>query len=414
MAEQVKSPEGYYFAIRLYVAGFRDAHLNVSSDLVLKPRWPGALIAFRNGRFEIRKPHERLPIKSLVIGRETVAVRELMLRNIFAYAGRPSLEASWIDLSPWLLVDLGNPWVKRPDAWLEETSGIRHRLRWRPIEMSALSTIIEDAQFGAAPGFAIREFADDSVWVSVPTFRPKGEKETTSLKKIINSLPSLRRARIIVFDVRGNRGGNSQWGSDLVRALYGDSYYGFRSRRLRQAGTSVEWRVSQGNESYVHSRAREIEREFGRSSPVVKMMKTVYTEMRQARREGRTFCQYRDPDTVTPTAKRCISPVKSQVFLLTDGRCGSSCLDFADELFAMKNVRHVGFPTNADSGYADVRGEVLPSGLSRLTFAMKVYRKMFRGVNEPYIVQERWTGEISDTAALQRWILELAGVSAAL
>ena len=412
MAREVKSAAGYYFNLKFYVAGFRDTHLNVSSNLALKPKWPGFVVAFRDGKFMTRGRRSPRTIKSAVVERETVSVRELMLRNVFPYAGNPALEASWVEFAPGLFIDLGNPWSERPSACVYDTGSVS-RLRWRPIASGALAGIIEDAQFGPPPGFAMREFADNCVWVSLPTFRPRGE-DVVALKQIIHSLPASRRARVIVFDVRGNTGGNSQWGSDLLRSLYGDPYYDSRLRTLHRRGTSAEWRVSEQNQQYIQRRAQEIEREFGRRSPIVRMMKTVARQMQRASRRGEIFCEHRGAEEAATAVRGRgpVNPVKAQVFLLTDGRCGSSCLDFADELLAMPSVKHVGFSTNADSGYADVRSEVLPSGISRLTFAMKVYRNHLRPPNVPYVVQHRWPGEMSDTAALERWILKLARRSA--
>lgn len=404
---EVNSAAGYYFNLRFYVSGFRDTHLNLSSNLILKPKWPGFVVALRNGKFVVCGRRSARRIERIVAPGETFSPREWLLRNVFPYAGNPELEASWVEFSPWLLVDLGNPWTKRPTAVLYDGNRRPTPLRWRSIPISTLNDLIEDAQFGPRPPFALREFSDNCIWISLPTFRPTGE-DRESLKQIIRSLPERRNATVIVFDVRGNRGGNSQWGSDVLRALYGDAYYEFRRQTLQRLGTYVEWRASRQNHQYINRRAQELEREFGRGSPIVRMMRTVDRKIQRAVERGKVLCQHRDSRSVAALGRRPVNPVKDRVFLLTDGRCGSSCLDFADELFAMQTVKHVGFPTNADSNYAEVRSEVLPSSISRLTFAMKVYRHRVRPANTPYLVQHRWSGEIADTEALEQWILKLA------
>ena len=66
----------------------------------------------------------------------------------------------------------------------------------------------------------------------------------------------------------------------------------------------------------------------------------------------------------------------------------------------------MGRETSADAVYIDNRAMALPSGLGFLGFSMKVYRGRVRGNNEPYRPARVWPGDIRDTAALEKWILE--------
>ena len=58
------------------------------------------------------------------------------------------------------------------------------------------------------------------------------------------------------------------------------------------------------------------------------------------------------------------------------------------------------------SVYMDIRPQPLPSGLSRISVPMKVYRGRGRGSNEPYVPDRRYAGDMRDTQALEAWILE--------
>jgi hypothetical protein len=125
-----------------------------------------------------------------------------------------------------------------------------------------------------------------------------------------------------------------------------------------------------------------------------------------ARAKGQVF--YREYDDPPPSAQSQLpAPASSaRVFFLTDGRCGSACLDFADVLYLVPGVVHVGLPTYADTQYMEVRPAPLPSGIAVLHLATKVWRNRPRG-NEPYVPKHRFTGDIADTAALEVWILTL-------
>ena len=104
---------------------------------------------------------------------------------------------------------------------------------------------------------------------------------------------------------------------------------------------------------------------------------------------------------------------RGKVFLLTDAWDASAALDFCDLLLVIAGVIQVGQPTSADSVYLDARWPVaLPSGLGDISLPMKVYRDRRRGNNQPYLPALRWEGDITDTAALQRWVARLAKVPA--
>lgn len=55
----------------------------------------------------------------------------------------------------------------------------------------------------------------------------------------------------------------------------------------------------------------------------------------------------------------------------------------------------------------DVRTIALPGGFARAVVPMKVYRHRPRGSNMPAVPLHRYTGDMRDTAALERWIATL-------
>ena len=55
----------------------------------------------------------------------------------------------------------------------------------------------------------------------------------------------------------------------------------------------------------------------------------------------------------------------------------------------------------------EVRTEELPSGRAQVHLPMKVYRGRARGNNQTVRPDHEWTGEMSDTAGIEAWLVKL-------
>jgi hypothetical protein len=105
------------------------------------------------------------------------------------------------------------------------------------------------------------------------------------------------------------------------------------------------------------------------------------------------------PKTGTP-------PFSAQVYLLSNGTCGSTCLNFADQVLMIPGMKLIGSATNGDSAYMEVRDEALPSGLARLTFPQKVWRGMGRGNLEAYYPDIVYDGAWDDRS-VRAWVMQI-------
>lgn len=63
--------------------------------------------------------------------------------------------------------------------------------------------------------FALNQITPTTTWITIPTFDPTQEQQTI-LENIINELPKHRDNDLIIFDIRGNTGGNSLWGTKII------------------------------------------------------------------------------------------------------------------------------------------------------------------------------------------------------
>ena len=410
LAKRATDFAGYEFALRRYQAGFRDGHLGLVFDAApTPPRWPGFLASLRDGTFRVLVSSEpAVPVGSELLECDGRSPRSLMQARLFPFYGNPELEASWMRLAPDLLVDRGNPSVpplkrcrvRTPDGRWQSVE-----LRYRAIAAAELDPKLMQAAFGTPPAFGVRAFSDGGVWISIPTFG--GKDAEAPLQALAAQAAQWRKASLIVFDLRGNDGGNSQYGSDLLEGLYGKDYLeAVVEPELDKKGEYIEWRVSKENSAYLSGLVKEVAKTFGAHSEATREFRQVAVGMKRALKRGAALLREDEPKP--PARPVPPSPVHSRVYALTDGRCASACLDFVDQVVTLPTGRVIGWPTSADSTYLELRPAPLPSGHATLRLAIKVYRNRLRGNNAPYVPNMRFHGELSDTPAVEKWVLHLA------
>lgn len=248
--------------------------------------------------------------------------------------------------------------------------------------------------------FEITEI-DDTFWVRLPTFQPRGNHEA-ELEAIIEALSGLRASDRIVFDVRGNSGGSSIWGNRIVAALWGQRHAALWTAPLPVFAdpTTVTWRASPGNLAYFKGLEDELS---GRDERSRRWIKSVLEGLSAAIDKGDpTWVQVNAPQA-TSDARRPPNPVQGEVLFLTDGLCMSACLDFADRILGMPGVRHVGQETSGDTRYMEVRNVRLPSGAMKLLFAQKAYSNRLRGHNVTYTPPVLYRGDGTTTDLLRHF-----------
>ena len=336
-----------------------------------------------------------------------------MKQNIFPYFGIETLEAAWHKWCPYLTLDMGNPWqMNITKCTFKYNQTIKeHNLEWGEIRIREIERQINEEIYTSDSEYSITEFAGNGVWIRIPSFLPalKNEQE---LNALIDLLTQFRDREIIVFDCRGNSGGNSQWGVNILTGLYGkefvDYLISYDDKGLKK--TFVEWRVSEDNLNYIQKQLVSLEKKFGTDAQIYQIFHQISEGMHESLIKKKEL--YREmpiiPESDHAFFKKPRNLVKGKVFFLTDCNCASACLSFADLLLEIENVIHVGHPTYADSVYMDSRSIQLPSRLAHLFFPIKVYRNRKRNNNQPYIPRYIWKENIKETKKIQEWIISIA------
>jgi hypothetical protein len=419
MADSVESLDGMMAVLSFYTSGFHDGHLGWHPSFERAfSLWPGFVPALRQGRFVIDTVAPFAESDALREGAEILdcdgeTLQHRLTQRVMAFReGIPSLEASRVRLAPEVLVDRLNPWLPRPKHCRVRPSPgsppVDVSLSWRWIGREELQPLLSRAAYG--PGvdhYAITHPADGVAWVTIPSFAENVGDHRAGLERLISGLPAERGDRLIVFDVRGNGGGNSAWGKRILAALFGEDYVE-RVDAATFAHVYTEWRASKGNAEFIE---RYTLPRFKKGSETSLYLEKLVAAMREGMATGRELVRVEDDSEAVEadTATVPANPLGEHVILLTDGWCASACLDFADLLLAIPGVRHAGAPTFADAVYIDNRANLLPSGIGSFGFSMKVYRHRPRGNNEPYRPDLRYPGDLWETGRLQAWLLRVAG-----
>lgn len=420
MADSVENLDGLRAVLSFYTSGFEDGHMawGLGAYQRTAVQWPGFVVTLRNDHFLIDHVASWSAKEGIAPGAEVLTcdgrdLHERLVEDVMPYhQGIPSLEASRIQLAPRVFVDDRNPFVRRPekcrvrDAASDDTKEIE--LDWRWVYRPSMDSLVADAAFG--PGvddYQVLHPAEGVAWVTIPSFQDTREGAKESLEALVAAMPGLRDAGLIVFDVCGNGGGSSAWAHRILAPLFGESYMDSVEEKVG-GDEYVEWRASPGNADFIEEST--IPR-YEPGSENRAYLERLVAALRDGVATGTELVRMYSDDESTeeaPISAIAEHPLGSHVILLTDGRCASACLDFADELLAIPGVRHAGAATYADAVYIDNRGISLPSQLGWFTFSMKVYRDRPRGQNEPYVPDLEYTGDSWELGALQEWLMSVA------
>lgn len=412
---------GYEFSLRDYVNGFHDKQIRLTFFKNKKyarhrAMWPGFLVRYSQGQFIVtaypRSSREKKipPVGAHLVECDGLKAVIIMQYYVFPYFGNPALLADWIRYSPNILLDYGNPWVQTLRRCKFNYAGHEEQydLYWQPLSDNI---DLERIAFPYTGKFKSHVFSvdehNDSLWVNIPSFQPKVRNDIITLQNYVKHAPDWRDKKVIVFDMRGNHSGETNWGWKLLKSLYGKEYYSWIKNRYPDK-SYVMWRATKGNIKYIDNKLRPYhDSAWGRSTRLYKMLFNLKEDMEEALLDKEQFVTIKKE---TPERRRRPRPdqlLKAKIFILTDPRCNFACLSFIARAQNFPGVTLIGTSTDADSIYSEIREEVLPSGHVRLSFPVKATIDRKRKNNQPYVPKYEFPGDINNTHAIERWVIQL-------
>jgi hypothetical protein len=398
----------YERAVRRYLNGFRDGHTTarfiLSSERLT---WPGFLVG-RDADEKIRvlaaAEGGNVPLGAELISCDGTPTEQLMKERLDPYYWNADIpHERWNSLPKLLQFASGDTQGRMTSCSIGVDGATKSvDLHWSSASRETLARYVQLMQ-PPAPALGLQQ--RQGIWfISVPSFNYFGDG-AAGINALINDITHRAaelRTSTVVFDMRGNGGGNSAWGEKVASAFWGEPAVAHVEGSFD--GT-VDWRVSPDNIARLNSIVERNQRDG--LTEAARSWAQARDAVVAAMKKGQSLA--RVTEAPTSSARRAPkSLVTGRVFLLTDGECASACLDFADLVRRLPNVTHIGLPTSADALYIDNTEALLPSGLAWLSYSMKVYRNRVRANNEWYEPQVRWPGGVMSDDAVTAWIAQLA------
>lgn len=383
-------------AVRFYTTGFKDGHLLYSDNA--RKDYPtyvtGWNVVREKGEYRVATvlpdwPTPLPPKRAIWNGCDGLSAEETMRSKVAPFADRRAGDGAR-ELHMAILWQQ-QPTAENLQACVFETQAgklVHVRVSYQPICTKQFFASFRNGRNGASRNGNRFDIHGGVAWVRAGNFSLRADSaDSTELETMLSGLAKLRGVKAIVFDARGNGGGDSGVGDKIFEAATGGLEYDqadidtlpryFAQWRVSDfALSSLSWRIGHWSELY------------GTDSPRVSETVEFRDSMLQAKAAGQSWVEQDAGFRITrdDIAARHgqLQRNVGKIALITDSGCASACLDFADTVLQVPGAIHLGKTTGADSVYLDIGRSTLPSG-NVLIMPMKVWRNRARGNNQPHI-----------------------------
>jgi hypothetical protein len=403
-AEQVQTERDYRRALMRFIASFGDPH----TGLQLKTQtegWTGIVLDHVDGQYRViwsepGWPHALPPAHAVAQSCDGVWTGTYVKNSVAPfsvvsteYAAAASTHARK------MMFETGFGWTpKRCSFTLPDGSTRAYDLPLRPVADIGVERIAEVNKKYAAEArpVGLYPLANGMHWVGMPNFN--GAKSAAAYEKVYAGLAKLRGARWIVFDLRGNGGGNSALGTRALQALYGDAY-----------GEQLSGMPTYGKRLVAIQSTADLYRKFA-DAPENAAYRDEYLgtlhRLEAAIKKGERLATVGDAteaDNLALGAKVRRRPGGPRIAAVIDRNCFSSCMNFLQQIRAIDDTVVLGEATWGYSPYGEINGFKLPSGNGALAIASAVYDSP-QATREPFVPDLAYRGNMADDAALTTWV----------
>lgn len=402
------------------VTSFRDGHTGIR--FTVEPtqlRWPGFLIDGQGGRWVVRRPSTGGATDSPPEGAELVAcdgqpaeqfLERILDRKTVDWSKAP--ERIRQAFRAFTTYRLDGPPPASKCQFRQNGKPIDVTLEWQPISSGTMQPLLAPyLRRGATSRPIDVTFAPDGhVWMRLGNFLDEPALKALETE-LLAKQSQLRSASYVVFDLRGNGGGNSTWGGRLASILWGKE--AVEARRLADQSSNPAdygkyWRRSKGAAAKMHAAADKYAAEGADYADIAQYWRGLGDTIAAAKSDG----LYQD-ECCRPKPRPSLIPAltySGKVFVLTDAGCFSSGVVVMNTFKRMGAVQ-VGEASGQNEVYGESVGPFnLPSGLGWYRIPASIIRqpRSSLGGLPPDVP---WPGAMDDDQGLRVWIAKLASMA---
>jgi hypothetical protein len=412
LVPRVVSYDSMMSAVRYYVTGFRDGHFVYSDNVrskdyrVLTNGWmldragEAYVVAGRNPEWQGELP----PLGAKLLSCDGRTVDSLVAEYVAPYVDRRAGTELRKDLAGGLgVLHLAGQELKR--CLFEQADGKRldFAVSYQALPSESIFRMLrmQPAQPRNDRSNAY-SFGNGVLWIRARNFNMNSE-QVQKLDAMLKEVAALQGVRRIVFDTRGNGGGDGRVGEQILWAATGGLEFD-RGGLEHLPRFYPQWRVSDVS---IYNLGRAVEKmgeRYGSGSVQVKQMEALRERLKQAKQAGQPWLEQEGgPRLTRADIERRGGKLRrfaGTVALVTDKHCASACLDFADAIRQIPGSVHLGQTTGSDTLYLERGLTRLPSG-NLLFLPMKVWRNRVRGDGEALVPDVPLQVDMNDDAAVR-------------
>jgi len=418
-AQSAKSYADWLAATRGFMLSFRDGHTIFRPNLSpARVRWPGFLIDGRSSGWVVRRPagfadNGAGPVEGArVVACDGIPIGDLLKTRLDGIEADWSKEPERIRQAFRLFLETRMGGAPPISACSFEWQGTvkSQKLVWNVVPWSALSAGFAPFLRRVTHPISVRPLASGGQWVSLGNFGDETKLE--ALAKSLESNPNtLRSATFVVFDLRGNNGGNSTWGERFATILWGDAAVAARTAEIDSRPGQRSGKYFRGSPQ-ASTAARALGDEFKAMGADFASVAGYWYEVadRIADAPNGDRVLVHDPccDRTPPTSKIALVPgvYKKPVYVLIDAGCFSSCVVGANRLIEQGAIA-VGETSGQNEEYGEVATPPpLPSGLADYLLPISIIRQPSETLR--VVPRVPWMGAMDADSELETWISRMA------
>lgn len=403
LLSHVTNTHDCYYALKYYVNSLREPSFSLVYENAnrLPNAFPGILTALdeKSEHIVIYKNPNLEYLKDINLGDRLKLVDEeptnvYFIEEIIPFYSNSQSQRSLYSASLNTLVADANPWISVPKKiTLQKGDGslIELNLKYTPLTQEAIS-VINLYRKPTEQKVAFTELSKGTI-IRLPNFLPNLE-EAVIFNNIFKRLNEFAKKDYIIFDLRGNMNGVTNWSMPILRNLFGDEYIkSLGTKHSYNHITTKKLRVTKSNFENIKDKL----------SPAIRAqyIKVLHNNQDFLLENVNNFGK--NQHLYSHNKK---DSVNAKIVLFTDRFCSNACWYFVRNMKQIPGVLHFGDATDMQSQYSQSIQTILPNKKMTLFYPVQITSSSAYQDNYQHVPDKIYEGDYEDESEITKWILD--------